>query len=197
MPKLSTRVWDAGARDDANWSGWNTDYHSIDNGGFKITPPGNTSGSWPLFRVEPEDMTESWVSVELRQALTAAGTVTTQFLCIADSPTNANYVGFSLNNGTLTFRRRVAGTNNDTSTTYNATTHKWLRLRESAGTVYWDTSTDGVTWTNRRLNATGLTLTAVTVYMNGAVSSTAVSNPGSAIFDNINLPSPRAFFRFF
>jgi hypothetical protein len=197
VPKVSTRVWDCGARDDANWSGWDTARHSIDNGGFKITPPGNTSGSWPLLSVETYDLTESSVSIELRQALPAASVVTTQFLCSADSPTHANYVGFSLNNGTLTFRRRVAGTNNDTSTTYNATTHRWLRLRESAGTVYWDTSTDGVTWTNRRSNATGLTLTSVTLYLSGAVSNTSVANPGSAIFDNLNLPSPRAFFRFF
>lgn len=37
---------------------------------------------------------------------------------------------------------------------YNATTHAFLRLRETGGTVYWDTSPDGATWTNRRTLAT-------------------------------------------
>jgi hypothetical protein len=31
---------------------------------------------------------------------------------------------------------------------YDATNHKWLRMRESGGTTYWDTSPDGLTWTN-------------------------------------------------
>jgi hypothetical protein len=34
------------------------------------------------------------------------------------------------------------------TTTYNSTTHKWLRLRGDATTIYWDYSADGVTWTN-------------------------------------------------
>jgi hypothetical protein len=32
--------------------------------------------------------------------------------------------------------------------TYNPTTHAWLRIREASGTVYFDHSADGVTWTN-------------------------------------------------
>jgi hypothetical protein len=34
--------------------------------------------------------------------------------------------------------------------TYNATTHRWLRIREAGDQVMWDTSPDGHTWTNRR-----------------------------------------------
>lgn len=34
--------------------------------------------------------------------------------------------------------------------TYSPTDHAWLRFREAAGSVYWDTSPDGSTWTNRR-----------------------------------------------
>jgi hypothetical protein len=38
--------------------------------------------------------------------------------------------------------------------TYNATTHKWLRVQETGGTILFDTSPDGTTWTNRRTLAT-------------------------------------------
>ncbi|MFF1684601.1 hypothetical protein [Streptomyces sp. NPDC058254] len=38
--------------------------------------------------------------------------------------------------------------------TYSSTTHKFLRLREDGTNVYWDTSPDGTTWTNRRTLAT-------------------------------------------
>jgi hypothetical protein len=33
---------------------------------------------------------------------------------------------------------------------YSATNHAWLRVRETGGTTYWDTSPDAATWTNRR-----------------------------------------------
>jgi hypothetical protein len=33
---------------------------------------------------------------------------------------------------------------------YDAGLHAWLRIREDSGTLYWDTSPDNVTWTNRR-----------------------------------------------
>lgn len=44
--------------------------------------------------------------------------------------------------------------------TYSATTHKFLRLREDGTNVYWDTSPDGSTWTNRRTLATPAWVTA-------------------------------------
>ncbi|MFI1485758.1 hypothetical protein [Streptomyces sp. NPDC020747] len=43
---------------------------------------------------------------------------------------------------------------------YNGTTHLWLRLREDGTNVYWDTSPDGSTWTNRRTLATPAWVTA-------------------------------------
>ncbi|MET9506925.1 LamG domain-containing protein [Streptomyces flavidovirens] len=41
-----------------------------------------------------------------------------------------------------------------TNLTYSAIDHAWLRIRESAGTVYWETSGDGWAWTVRRTLAT-------------------------------------------
>ena len=38
----------------------------------------------------------------------------------------------------------------EVSIPYSATNHAWLRIREAAGTTYWETSPDGVTWTTRR-----------------------------------------------
>lgn len=38
--------------------------------------------------------------------------------------------------------------------TYSATDHAWLRFREDAGTLYWDTSPDGIDWTNQRTATT-------------------------------------------
>ncbi|MFE1926538.1 LamG-like jellyroll fold domain-containing protein [Streptomyces asoensis] len=41
-----------------------------------------------------------------------------------------------------------------TNLTYSAIDHAWLRVRESGGTVYWETSGDGYDWTVRRSLAT-------------------------------------------
>ncbi|UDM00080.1 hypothetical protein [Streptomyces longhuiensis] len=34
--------------------------------------------------------------------------------------------------------------------TYDPVAHAWLRIRETGGSLFWDTSPDGITWTNRR-----------------------------------------------
>lgn len=50
-------------------------------------------------------------------------------------------------NTSIGLRLRTTGSNSDTIVT---TSDTWWRIRESAGTMYWDTSSDGSTWTNRR-----------------------------------------------
>src|SRR3546814_20770439 len=39
------------------------------------------------------------------------------------------------------------------SIAYDSTNHAWLRIREDSGTLFWDTSADGLVWTNRRSTA--------------------------------------------
>lgn len=57
--------------------------------------------------------------------------------------------------GNLSAQSQVAYTDaTPTTLTYNATNHAWWRIRESAGTVSWDTSLDGLTWTTQRTLAT-------------------------------------------
>lgn len=53
--------------------------------------------------------------------------------------------------------------------TYSAIDHVWLRVRESGGTVYWESSGDGFGWTVRRTLATPAWVTAqqVTVELTG------------------------------
>lgn len=49
-----------------------------------------------------------------------------------------------------------------TNLTYSALDHAWLRVRESGGTVYWETSGDGWAWTVRRTLATPAWVTSQT-----------------------------------
>ncbi len=79
---------------------------------------------------------------------------------------SANYgtrVGFIINTVTGLIRFKSESGYFDAASvdiTYNATTHAFLRLRETGGNLYWDTSPDGTTWTNRRTLATPAWITA-------------------------------------
>lgn len=69
---------------------------------------------------------------------------------------------------------------------YSAIDHAWLRLRESAGVLYWDTSPDGSAWTNRRASPSPAWVNDV----NLSVVLAGHRNSGAndyAEFDNFNL----------
>lgn len=56
--------------------------------------------------------------------------------------------------GTITFASRVGFTDGAAVTLiYSATNHAWVRIREAGGTLFFDTSADGITWTNQRTTA--------------------------------------------
>jgi regulation of enolase protein 1 (concanavalin A-like superfamily) len=63
------------------------------------------------------------------------------------------------------------------SATYVAATHKYLRIRESGGTTYWDYSADGINWTNAYSVANPFAVTAfygeIDMLGGGATTTTA------------------------
>ncbi|MEZ4446394.1 MAG: hypothetical protein R3B72_45365 [Polyangiaceae bacterium] len=62
----------------------------------------------------------------------------------------ADRVGFRVFNGKLFFSLRVADSEQSGSNiTFDPVQHRWLRLRHASGKVFWDTSSDGQTWTER------------------------------------------------
>lgn len=79
------------------------------------------------------------------------------------------------------------------SIAYNPTTHLWLRLAETGGTISWDTSPDGTTWTNRRTLATPAWITAAVGTL--ALDIFCHRNAGTADYaeiDNVNTLSDGA-----
>lgn len=68
-------------------------------------------------------------------------------------------------NGSLFAQYVTAGTPTTLATlTYSSATHKWLRMRESGGTCFWDTSPDGTAWTNRASVATSSVVTITALF---------------------------------
>ncbi len=69
---------------------------------------------------------------------------------------------------------------------YDPEEHRWLRLRERNGTIFWETSGDAAAWNTLYSNAAPFTVTAISP---GIFTGTyeAVPSPGVAIFDNLNV----------
>jgi len=91
-------------------------------------------------------------------------------------------------NGNLIAGYIQRGTGVTTGTiAYNATTMKWIRIRESAGTIFWDYSLDGSSWTNLTSmdSPMDVSLVRTSVLAFNAVSS-ATAEIG--VFSQFNIP---------
>ncbi|MEU6768525.1 hypothetical protein ABZ916_39205 [Streptomyces sp. NPDC046853] len=102
-----------------------------------------------------------YVKVPTRPAASTA----TEAYCgvLVNSGTDGTRIGFTINviAGLLRCKNDVGYFDGAVvEIAYNATTMAFLRLREDGTNVYWDTSPDGTTWTNRRTLATPAWVTA-------------------------------------
>lgn len=89
------------------------------------------------------------------------------------------------------------------SVAYNATTHAYWRIRESAGTCFWDTGVDNgdgtVTWTNRASVANPIQVTDLVPIIGGVCYENETS-PGTFKWNNfniINVPGSTPTYAFF
>jgi hypothetical protein len=171
----------------ARWS-WGPQA-SIVNGQLNLVVANGNPGL--IITPEVHDLTASSMAAQLNQTPNVGAGGTWTILLFSKDNTNTDYVGFVWQGGTLYFRNSVASTNSDTSVTYDPVTHKWMRLRYDGTSLYWETSSDGKTWTAQRTLSTGLP-----TYLNvghpqilaGCLVSEAT--PGTAIWDNFNVFPP-------
>lgn len=169
-------------KDTAKWSWGGTS--AVSSGTLTQTP---TSG-YTDYIITPVNysLVGSSISVQLVQPPNVGNGGTEALLAYDQGGGNSEVLTW--NNGNLNFRETVANVQDNTSLTYSATDHKYLRIRESGGTIYWDTS-DGVTWTNRRNKVAGISITSGTAFLQTGYVATEPS-PGTTIWDNFNLSPP-------
>ncbi|MEU0912126.1 chitosanase [Streptomyces althioticus] len=151
-----------------------TDYSAyLSNAEYKL------AGSHALVRVYPPEKgtgTDVYASMAIESASAPEGTTLSIMV-----NTGTGNIRFSHNTDYWD--------NNAVSIAYNATSHAWVRIREASGTVYWETSPDGITWTSRRTMATPAWVASAT---DMSVSLSSHRNAGTANyaeFDNFNVTS--------
>lgn len=178
--KLSTFKDNFATASTTKWGGYGTN-PSVVAGQLKIVPTAAYPG---IYSATTWDFTSSALSVNLVQAPNVGNG--TSSITMNVSPSTNNSISILVEGTNLVFRETVANVKSDTSIAYSAVNHKWLRIREASGSVFWDTSPDGLNWTQQRTKSTTLVLTTVTINIFAGFYGTEPT-PGSSILDDLNL----------
>lgn len=125
------------------------------------------------------DLTGDGWFIDINQMVSTAVAAAAYFMVRSSS---GNYVRWHQQSGTLRAQHAIGGVLTDLfSVAWNATTYRYLRIRESGGTVFFDSSSNGTSWTNRAsvtLATLGWGITAVDVTL-AAVVIGSVASPGA------------------
>ena len=159
-------------------------------GTLNLTPNANTgSAALSVYSLKNYSLAGSSVFTKAVGVVDAGGNVDNDFSLLLDG---SNYIKWLYQGGTLYAMASVGGTVSYVATlTYSPTSHLWWRIRESGGTVFWDTSADGVTWTNRasRTVASLFNVTYLRVFFYAETYGPGSATPGVAKFANFNVAS--------
>jgi hypothetical protein len=172
MAKTETLTDDFSTEDTGKWTGYGGSEFSVVSGQLHAEDP---TRSVPLQSNSTYDLEASYAFIELPTRGDAF-----QF-ALYDSVAESHVISFGYDPDLF---GGVFGTNlfaidwnfGFATATYNATSHRWLRIRESGGTIYADTSEDGESWTEF------YSTTEVTDY--GVVNVQLLGD--GAVFDNLN-----------
>ena len=131
------------------------------------------------------DLTGSQVAMELVRAPRAAEALEVYLTIERDA---GNAASLLVTSGLLFCSQKVAGTITDVVTVpYDPAAHRWLRFRERAGTLFYEASPDGTSWTDVAAVPVPFDVSAVKVDV-AAGAYSPVPSPGVAVIDNVNTP---------
>ncbi|MGW2721425.1 hypothetical protein [Streptomyces sp. NPDC001492] len=153
MPSLSTLI--DNFNDGLIGANWGNAYGGVTESGGKAHVPCTTgyAGYQTAYSWTMAGASFFVAITTVPAASTATEAYASVFVNAPDIATSGKRVGFVINTVTGQLRCKNDDGYYDPASvdlTYSATTHKFLRLREDGTNVYWDTSPDGTTWTNRR-----------------------------------------------
>lgn len=212
MAALSTLVdnFNTGVAPDAKWSYNNNGGFgscSLVGGELKFTFGTTLAYNSPndLFSVSSFDLTGSSAYVKLvGPAVTTGNVAGTEggFQIRGGTAPTQEFVGISQTSDNLIYffaANSALGVFFNSSIAFNASTHAWWRIRESAGTIYWDTAPSTASnppasgdWVNRATTSTsglgwaGLGIASTTVRLYSGLTATISPEPAGIRFDGFN-----------
>jgi hypothetical protein len=141
------------------------------------------------------DLTNSFFQFEVLQALRPVSGALCFFKAMVTEGTDE--LTLATENGVLSCSQTVAGTQTFlVRIPYEPASHRWWRLRENQGVVYWEVSADGKAWNVlfSKPNpfpspSPGMSALSQVQAVFGAGTYLVVPSPGLAIFDSFNSPS--------
>ena len=98
--------------------------------------------------------------------------------------------GFRIRKGGLTAFSKVSVENFHGSVGFKVGSHGWLRIKESGGSLSFDVGPDGKLWSKIGGKAFTESLEVVRVVLSAGLDTSSVVPPGTASFDDFNLPPP-------
>jgi len=108
------------------------------------------------------DLTGSYTTLKLVDAGNTGLASRYLNVLVVGQTTSANRLFWYIRTGNIIATDDTNGTNY--SATYVAATYKYLRIRESGGSIYWDYSADGLAWTNAVSKTNPFVVTSMLVY---------------------------------
>lgn len=143
------------------------------------------------------DLTGDGVSINV-DTMVSTSVSATAALTLFDNADVTTWVRIAQLSGTLYFQKNLAaGTTTLASVSYSSSTHKYWRIRESAGTIFFDTSSNGTSWTNRASVTTALSIPVTAVIVRIDATCGNVASPGSFRVEEMNAiyPAPSSTWR--
>lgn len=164
--------FDDGVVDPVLWPG---SYGGVSEVGGKARVPLVPGSSASYQSARQWTLAGSQIAVKVAKLPTANGSSAAAARFMVNSTTSGTRIGFTYNplTGTLRCVSEVGFSDGAGVTlTYSGIDHLWLRLRETAGTLVWETSGDGWDWTVRRSLATPAWVTSQQVVVDFPASRT-------------------------
>lgn len=165
------------------WATYAPAYSIAETGGQLII---NLQSNNPVYdgyySVNTYDLTGSQVTVRQIQGPSSLSGCQQMMFVQLD---NSNKISIVIDGPNITFVLTAAGVDSIVTTARDDAAMSWWRIRESGGTIFWDTSSDGSSWANRRNSASTFSVTSVVAEL-AAGTWQNVASPGTAIFDNFN-----------
>lgn len=190
---ISYDNWVSGI-DSSRWGRWGGSPTSITTSGNTLTVASTLANGYYGIEQTGYNLTNSYITAQVTDVGSRTLTSWEVYPCYA-LINNSNQLFWYIDNANvLRAYKKVAGVNTIlASGTYSSTTHRYFRIRESGGTVYFDYSSDFTTWVNFASTANPFAVTALYVGMYAGTYNTELSTTSASfgVFTTgIGNPSP-------